>query len=194
MMKTDRLFGSTGNSMRQIWKRKVQQRNIRFRAKIQLMGKGGHSSVPFRTHNPIIAGNELMQILMDKLWFEFDSFDDVVLLPVEMDSGSRHNVIPDEALLVYYGECRGEEAYRHLQAIMKESLQAAELAYKVNYRITFHRIDLEGVTQRAAKKREARKEEHRAAVRSRLGIEKSVQEKAEAAADQAAEEQKEGGR
>jgi metal-dependent amidase/aminoacylase/carboxypeptidase family protein len=180
--------------MRQIWKRKVQQRNIRFRAKIQLMGKGGHSSVPFRTHNPIIAGNELMQILMDKLWFEFDSFDDVVLLPVEMDSGSRHNVIPDEALLVYYGECRGEEAYRHLQAIMKESLQAAELAYKVNYRITFHRIDLEGVTQRAAKKREARKEEHRAAVRSRLGIEESVQEKAEAAADQAAEEQKEGGR
>lgn len=150
-MNTDRLFGNAGSSMRQIWKRKVQQRNIRFRAQIRLLGKGGHSSVPYRTHNPIIAGNELMQMMMDKVWFEFDSFDDVVLIPVQMDSGSRHNVIPDEALLVYYGECRGEEAYRHLQTIMKESLQAAELAYKVKYKITFHRIDLEGLQKRVEK-------------------------------------------
>lgn len=178
-MKTDRLFGNTGSSLRQIWSRKEQQRNIRFRVQIRLLGKGGHSSVPYKTHNPIIAGNELMQILMDKVWFEFDSFDDIILVPIEMESGSRHNVIPDEAVLVYYGECRGDEAYRHLQTIMKESLQAAELAYKVRYKVSFYRLDPEGLKARAAKARDAKRRD------SADGRKPATDQTADPASDQA---------
>lgn len=136
-----KIFGSSGKSLHQIWKHSTPDRTIRFKATIHLIGKGGHSSVPFRARNPIVAGTELMQMLMDKVWFEFDSFDDLVLIPVAMDSGSRHNVIPDEALLEYYGECREESVYCHLIDVTKEALTAIEVGYKVKYKVEIYRMD-----------------------------------------------------
>lgn len=75
-----------------------------FYAVIALAGLGGHSSVPHKAHNPIIAGNELIRIVAGKIWFEFDSFDNVTFFPVDFTAGTKANVIPDNAFLKYYGE------------------------------------------------------------------------------------------
>ena len=123
-----------------MWHGHTLERDRAFLVTIELRGMGGHSSVPYKTHSPLIAGTELIRIISDKLWFELDSFSNVILTPVAFDGGLKHNVIPDDATIKYYGECANFEQFRALQKIMHESLEAAKLAYSVTYSISFERL------------------------------------------------------
>ena len=108
-----------------------------FYAVIALMGHGGHSSVPHKAHNPILAANELIRIVAGKVWFEFDSFDNVTFFPVDFTAGTKANVIPDNAFIKYYGEYVTEEQYVHLKQVLENALkavgEACHVAYKVSY-------------------------------------------------------------
>lgn len=112
-------------------------RNGSFFAEIAILGLGGHSSVPFRTHNPVIAGFELIHTVNTRVWFEFDSFDNVTLYPVSFNAGTKENIIPEEAELKYYGAFADEVQEQHLKDVLVSSLEAIKNLYKVDYRISY---------------------------------------------------------
>ena len=86
-------------------------RDMNFGVTVTIKGKGGHSSAPYKARNPIVAGNELIRLLSDKMWFELDSFDNAMLVPVSFNGGYQYNVIPDTAEIAFYGECAGAGQY-----------------------------------------------------------------------------------
>lgn len=69
--------------------------------KIVVNGKGGHSSVPHKTVNPLLVASQIISALNAFVAYSFDSFDQVVLVPTVFHSGTKSNIIPDTAELQY---------------------------------------------------------------------------------------------
>lgn len=67
------------------------------RLTVTVRGAGGHGSTPHMAKDPIPAACEIVNALQSMLTRTFDPFDPVVLTVGSFHSGSRHNVIPDEA-------------------------------------------------------------------------------------------------
>lgn len=103
---------------------------------LKLTGTGGHSSVPHKSHNPIIAGFELINLLNSKLWYAFDSFDNVFFHPLSFQSGVKGNIIPDDAELTYYGEYVTEEQYAKFKAILQTALDGIRLVHHVEGKVS----------------------------------------------------------
>ncbi len=112
-------------------------RTAGFWADITLTGVGGHSSVPFKTHNPINAGFALIQTVQNKVWFEFDSFDNVVLDPIDFNGGIKENIIPDTAQIRYYGAYVTAGQQEQLKQILSNALEALKLTFQVDYKISY---------------------------------------------------------
>ncbi len=112
------------------------ERTVQFEATIELAGVGGHSSVPYKTHNPVNAGFALIRLVQDKVWYEFNSFDNVTMEPVDFAGGIKENIIPDDARLTYYGTCGTEAEKEKLLQILQEALDAIAEGYHVKGQIT----------------------------------------------------------
>ena len=74
-----------------------------FHVEIVIKGKGGHSSTPHKTRNPIIIGFEIINAINANLAYQFDSFDDFTLVPIAFEAGTKENIIPEEAKILYQG-------------------------------------------------------------------------------------------
>ncbi|AQR94065.1 peptidase dimerization domain-containing protein [Clostridium saccharoperbutylacetonicum] len=74
-----------------------------FHVEIIIKGKGGHSSTPHKTRNPIIIGFEIINAINANLAYQFDSFDDFTLVPIAFEAGAKENIIPEEAKIIYQG-------------------------------------------------------------------------------------------
>ena len=120
---------------------KNPDRNIFFTAKVVIHGKGGHSSVPVLTRNPIPAAFRLIQIISGKLLYEFSSFQNVAFFPVSFDSGRQQNIIPDDAEIVFRGEAVTDGEKDALILILTESLKALEALYQVKASVECGEID-----------------------------------------------------
>ena len=81
----------------------MNEEKSEFRVEIIIRGKGGHSSTPHKTHNPIIIGFEIINAINAKLAYQFDSFDDFTLVPTAFEAGAKENIIPEEAKVTYQG-------------------------------------------------------------------------------------------
>lgn len=116
---------------------KNPERTLFFKAQVHITGKGGHSSVPYLTHNPIPAAFKLIQIINGKLLYEFDSFQNVALYPLSFDSGSQQNIIPDDAVVVFRGEAANDDEKKTLCLLLENSLKAIELLYSLKTNVEF---------------------------------------------------------
>lgn len=116
------------------------EREIFFYAKVVLSGKGGHSAVPYLTHNPIPAAFRLIQILNGKLLYEFSSFQNVALIPVSLNAGTRQNVIPDNAELLFRGEASNPEEKQKLYDVLKNTLDALEIIFHIKSKLDFEAV------------------------------------------------------
>ncbi len=112
-------------------------REKNFYANIILKGAGGHSSTPYKTHNPINAGFVLIQMIQNRVWFEFDGYDNVKFNPVSIDGGAKENIIPDTATVQYYGECVTEDQYEKLKQILDSTLKAIQVTYQIDYQLNY---------------------------------------------------------
>lgn len=102
---------------------------------LKLTGTGGHSSVPHKSHNPIIAGFELINLLNSKLWYAFDSYDNVFFYPLSFQAGVKENIIPDSAKIIYYGEYVNEEQYEKFAEILQTVLKGIHMVHQVECEI-----------------------------------------------------------
>lgn len=119
--------------------KKNEDRKIFFYINLVISGKGGHSSVPYLTKNPIPAAFRLIQIINGKLLYEFNSFQNIALYPLAFNSGSQQNIIPDEASLRFRGECTNQEDKKQLLDIFENSVKAIEGLYSLKTRIDYEK-------------------------------------------------------
>ena len=104
---------------------------------INLHGLGGHSSTPFKTHNPLVAGFDFIHAVQNKVWWEFSQFNNVSLLPVDFDSGTKANIIPETASITLYGEYAEEAEFEKLKEIISSALDAVSAYYHVTYSLSY---------------------------------------------------------
>lgn len=81
----------------------LNKEKSKFNVEIIIKGKGGHSSAPNKTRNPIIIGFEIINAINASLAYQFDSFDDFMLIPISFEAGVKENIIPEEAYITYQG-------------------------------------------------------------------------------------------
>lgn len=120
--------------------KKNEDRNLFFNINLTITGKGGHSSVPYLTKNPIPAAFKLIQIINGKLLYDFNSFQNVALYPLSFNSGTQQNIIPDEALLTFHGECTNQEEKEQLNEIVEKSIKAIENLYELKVERNYENI------------------------------------------------------
>ena len=116
---------------------KNPKRTGSFYSQINLHGLGGHSSVPFKTHNPLVAGFDFIHIVQNKVWWEFSQFNNVSLLPVNFDSGIKANIIPETAEISLYGEYAETAEFEKLKEIISTALEAVSKAYQIDYTVSY---------------------------------------------------------
>ncbi len=116
---------------------KNPKRTETFDIAVHIIGLGGHSSTPFKTHNPVIAGFELIHAVTQRLWYEFDAFDNVALYPVSFSAGTKSNIIPETAELVLRAEFVTESQARQLKSLIETSADAVSALYQVHYKARY---------------------------------------------------------
>ncbi|WP_336979008.1 M20 family metallopeptidase [Altererythrobacter fulvus] len=66
---------------------------------ITVTGKGGHASMPHDTRDPVPVACEIVGALQTLVTRRFNAAEAVVITITQLDAGSAHNIIPNEARL-----------------------------------------------------------------------------------------------
>jgi hippurate hydrolase len=67
---------------------------------VDLLGRGGHASMPHQAVDPIPVAAELVLALQSLVTRRFDAFDPIVLSVTRVQAGTTHNTIPSQANLL----------------------------------------------------------------------------------------------
>lgn len=110
---------------------------------IHIQGLGGHSSMPSKTHNPILAATMLIHLVSEKVWFSFDSFDNVSLLPISFNAGNRGNIIPETAHILFKAEAATKEQLEKLKVVIGEAERTVEIGQQVKISDLWHQHENE---------------------------------------------------
>jgi len=68
--------------------------------RIEIVGRGGHASEPFRTLDPIPVACEIVQALQTMITRRIDVFDPAVVTVAHIAAGTTDNVIPERAQIL----------------------------------------------------------------------------------------------
>jgi amidohydrolase len=123
---------------------------------VELVGRGGHASMPHDALDPIPVACELVQALQTFVTRRFDVFDPVVLTCTKIEAGTTNNVIPESAKLL--GTLRStsararERAREGIERLATQIAAAHELEAKVHlaagYPVTINDDEFASFTQR----------------------------------------------
>lgn len=111
---------------------------------VRVKGAGGHGSAPHRTRDPLPVACELVTALQTMVTRRFDVFDPVVVTVGNFHSGTRRNVIPDEAMFeatlrAFSTEALdrvGEYAVQLCEQVARGHGLTAEATYAAEYPLT----------------------------------------------------------
>jgi amidohydrolase len=81
---------------------------------LRVRGVGGHGAVPHATKDPIVLGADIVGALQTLVSRELDPQDAAVVTVGSFQAGAKHNVIPDEALLLLTVRSYTDSTRRHL--------------------------------------------------------------------------------
>lgn len=90
---------------------------------VTIRGRGGHSSVPHMTIDPVPAAAEIATALNVLVTREFDIFDPIVLSVTQLSGSTAVNVIPDTATV---GACIRTLSREALEKVQRRSTEIAE--------------------------------------------------------------------
>jgi amidohydrolase len=81
---------------------------------VKVRGIGGHGAVPHATKDPIVLGADIVGALQTLVSRELDPQDAAVVTVGSFQSGAKHNVISDEAILLLTVRSYSDGTRRHL--------------------------------------------------------------------------------
>ncbi|WP_160691081.1 peptidase dimerization domain-containing protein [Clostridium sp. C2-6-12] len=117
----------------------ANQNKSEFHVEIVIKGKGGHSSTPHKTHNPIIIGFEIINAINANLAYQFDSFDDFTLVPTAFEAGTKENIIPEEAKVTYQGVFVNFSYSKILYELISKTSQSISTLYGATAEVVFEK-------------------------------------------------------
>ena len=112
----------------------------KFEAQIIIKGKGGHSSEPYKTHNSIIIGFEIINAINANVAYQFNSFDDFTLVPTAFDAGTKENIIPEEARVQYKGISANSESAETLKKLISTTAEKISVIHSATVEIIFETV------------------------------------------------------
>ena len=115
----------------------ANQNKSEFYVEIIIKGKGGHSSTPHKTRNPIIIGFEIINAINANLAYQFDSFHDFTLVPTAFEAGTKENIIPEEAKITYRGVFVNSSYSEMLYMMISKTSETIGLLYDAAVQISF---------------------------------------------------------
>ena len=124
----------------------------------QVIGKGGHASMPHDCRDPIPVACEVVQALQTFVTREIPVSDPVVLTVSRIESGTTNNVIPEVARIA--GTIRSlsersrerahEGLHRIIEGVAKAHGLAAEVDLRLGYPVTSNHAGFEGFARGVA--------------------------------------------
>jgi amidohydrolase len=116
---------------------------------VRVVGAGGHGSEPHRSFDPVPAACEMVTALQTMVTRRFNVFDPVVLTVGQFHAGTRHNVIPDDAIFdatirTFSAKAKeriAEQTVRVCEGIAVAHGLAVEATYYDEYPVTVNHAD-----------------------------------------------------
>lgn len=98
--------------------------------KITVKGKGGHGSMPHMAVDSILAASAIVMNLQSIVSREISPMDIGVVSVDQFNSGTRFNIIPDEAVLVGTTRCYSYDIRQKLPEAMERIAKSTAAAYR----------------------------------------------------------------
>ncbi len=109
---------------------------------ITVKGKGGHGSLPHQGIDPIITGSAIVMNLQSVVSREMEPLAPVVLSVDIFQSGSRFNVLPEEAYLEGTTRCFSPEINDNLENIMRRIVENTAASYRAEAELVYDKLSL----------------------------------------------------
>ncbi len=102
---------------------------------IEVVGRGGHASMPHDTLDPVPVACEIVQALQTFVTRRIDAFDPVVITVTRIEAGTTNNVIPESAHLLGTLRSTSEAARAHAQAGIRRIASQVAAAHELEARV-----------------------------------------------------------
>lgn len=122
---------------------------------VTLRGRGGHSSTPYLSRNPVTAAAALVHELEGLAGRVVKPQDPAVLTVCRIAGGTLANVIPDEAMIEGTARSLSDQADAALEAGLRRTVAAvaaerevaAEIVYRLSYPVTANAPEATGLAR-----------------------------------------------
>ena len=104
---------------------------------IDISGKGGHGSMPHQTVDASLVAASLVMNMQTLISREIDPLESVVLSFGEIRSGSRFNIISNDAQLVGTARCFSPAIRRQLPSIIQRQGEGICKAHNASFQLTY---------------------------------------------------------
>ncbi|MDZ5606341.1 M20 family metallopeptidase [Bacillus pseudomycoides] len=105
---------------------------------IKIQGKGGHSSEPHATVDPIAVGSQVISNLQHIVSRNRDPLEKLVVSVTKFYSGTAYNVIPDTATLSGSIRSLNPELRKQLPSTMKRIVKGVTEAHDASFELDYH--------------------------------------------------------
>ncbi len=104
---------------------------------ITINGKGGHSSKPYQTINPVIVASEIVNAINQRVAYGFDTFDTVTLTPTVIMTGTKSNIIPEEAKITYNARFYDTKYHEIIEQMTTQTAKGIAEAYGAKVEVRY---------------------------------------------------------
>lgn len=106
---------------------------------IRVIGKGGHSSMPEQSIDPIVTGAEIIVALQSILSRRVAAFEPAVLSVCQVNAGDAYNIIPGEMILTGSTRTFSEEMRGKMEVMIEEIISGITKSAGASYEFKFER-------------------------------------------------------
>ena len=103
---------------------------------IEIVGRGGHASMPHQTLDPVPVACEVVLAIQGMVTRKFNAHDPVVVTISRIEAGSAHNVIADRAVLRGTMRSLSAEHRRQLRAAVHQLAEGIASAHGLSAQVT----------------------------------------------------------
>ncbi|MFK9094435.1 M20 family metallopeptidase [Bacillus salipaludis] len=105
---------------------------------IRIQGKGGHSSEPHATVDPIAIGSQVINNLQHIVSRNRDPLENLVVSVTKFHSGTAYNVIPDTAILSGSIRSLNPELRQKIPSLIERIVKGVTEAHNASFEVDYH--------------------------------------------------------
>lgn len=104
---------------------------------ITVIGKGGHSSQPEMTIDPIVIGTQIVSHLQQIVSRKVSALDKVVISVTMLNAGTAYNIIPDKLTITGSTRCFDAEIRKNIPIWIEQIVKGVTEAHGASYEFAF---------------------------------------------------------